>query len=454
MAQVIPDLAQAAPYTLHLLVGAVDVVQGNPPDGDLEQGIDVLGSQVLHPGREGFESRPDRVVDLLLLPDLLDALVDPFLYEELFQRLRAELRVELLPFDFQFGLEDLQEPARIVLQDFGNGQYAGVAVPDDQRVGGNGRLAVGEGVERVHRFLGVHAPRQPDFDFHLVRREVGDAGNLQLVLLRRRLDGPDQALGGRTEGQLADDDALGVPHVQVGADRHLSVAVVVSRGVHQAPRGEIGQDLERFVSEAGDLGLHELDEVVGQDPGRHARGDAFRPQGEEHGDLRREGHRLPVAAVVGVHVFGDFRVVQRLFGQRRQPAFDVPGRRGGVSGQDRPEIALLLDEHVLVGQVDQRPEDRLVPVGMVPHGLAHHVGDLVVLPVVHLEEGVENAALHRLEPVVDLRYGAVLDEVGGVLQVVVFEEFVGVSHGNPILRPAGSPRCSPCARACSCPCRT
>ena len=51
------------------------------------------------------------------------------------------------------------------------------------------------------------------------------------------------------------------------------------------------------------------------------------------------------------------------------------------------------------------------------------------LPVVHLEEGMQDAALHGLESVVDLRNRPVLDEIGGVLQVVVVEEGIGVGHG-------------------------
>ena len=42
-------------------------------------------------------------------------------------------------------------------------------------------------------------------------------------------------------------------------------------------------------------------------------------------------------------------------------------------------------------------------MGMELHRLADHVGDLVILAVIDLEEGVENAALNGLQSVVDFR---------------------------------------------------
>ena len=58
------------------------------------------------------------------------------------------------------------------------------------------------------------------------------------------------------------------------------------------------------------------------------------------------------------------------------------------------------------------------PWGMEPHGLADDVGHLVVLAVVDLEEGVEDAALNGFQAVVDFRNRPVLDDVGGVFEEV------------------------------------
>ena len=52
------------------------------------------------------------------------------------------------------------------------------------------------------------------------------------------------------------------------------------------------------------------------------------------------------------------------------------------------------------------------------HRLADDVGDLVVLAVIDLEEGMENAALNGLQSVVDFRNSPVFYDVGGVFEEV------------------------------------
>jgi hypothetical protein len=65
---------------------------------------------------------------------------------------------------------------------------------------------------------------------------------------------------------------------------------------------------------------------------------------------------------------------------------------------------------------------------MVLHRGTDDVGDLVVLPVVGLEEGVEDAPLHRLEPVLDIRYRPVLDYIGGVVEEILVKKLLYVGH--------------------------
>ena len=176
--------------------------------------------------------------------------------------------------------------------------------------------------------------------------------------------------------------------------------------------------MERLALEAGHLGFHDLDGVVGQDAGGHAHGDAFGAEDERHRDLGREDDGFTGAPVVGVHVLRDLRAEQHLPGEGREPAFDVTRGRCLTAGEHRAEVALLVDEQVLVGERDQGAEDGLVAVGMEPHGLADDVGHLVVLSVVDLEEGMQDAALDGLQAVVDLRNRPVLDYVGGVFEEV------------------------------------
>ncbi len=54
-------------------------------------------------------------------------------------------------------------------------------------------------------------------------------------------------------------------------------------------------------------------------------------------------------------------------------------------------------------------------MGVVLHGLTDHVGHLVVAAVVHLLEGVQDAALYGFEAVLDGGYGPFQDDVAGVV---------------------------------------
>ena len=167
---------------------------------------------------------------------------------------------------------------------------------------------------------------------------------------------------------------------------------------------------------------------MGHDAGGHAHGDPLRPLGEEHGDLGGEDDRLFVAAVVGILKFGEFGIEEHFSGQGSEAALDVA--RGGrlVAGEDVAEIPLLFDEEIPVGQDDQGRGDRLIAVRVVFHGVADDAGYFVEAAVVHFVHRVQDAALHRLEPVVDVGNGALFDDVGGVFDEVVFVEAVDVCH--------------------------
>ena len=57
---------------------------------------------------------------------------------------------------------------------------------------------------------------------------------------------------------------------------------------------------------------------------------------------------------------------------------------------------------------------------MVFHGLAHNVGHLVELAVVHGDKGVEYAPLNRLETVHQVRDSTVPDYIGCILEEIIF----------------------------------
>ena len=276
--------------------------------------------------------------------------------------------------------------------------------------------------------MGLDPPREFDLYLHLFPGEVADSGDLDLVGARRVLDGSDQHLGGDAEGELPDDDPLGIPGVQFGPYQDLPHPVLVVGNVGQTARREIGVENELVPAEARLHGVQDLVEVVREDLRGHPDGYALGPLNEHYGDLGRERHRLLLPSVVRILVLGEVGIVENLLRKREDSAFDVPGRRSLVAGQEVPEVTLLLDEEVLVGEDHQGRIDGLVSMRMVLHAVTDHVGDLVEFTVVHLEKGVHEPPLHRLEAVVYVRNGPVLDHVRGVFEEIRVEEGLYVGH--------------------------
>ncbi len=158
-----------------------------------------------------------------------------------------------------------------------------------------------------------------------------------------------------------------------------------------------------------------LAEIVRRDIGRHADCDAVRAVDEQIRKLRRQDVGLRVRAVevrdeidrvlvdVGEHPLG----------QPRQLTFGV-SIRGGRIAVDRTEISLTVDQQVAEAErlrhADQRIVNRHVAVRMVPREhLAHDRRALGIAPVREqpgAEHRVQNAAMHGLEAVANLRQRA------------------------------------------------
>jgi hypothetical protein len=60
--------------------------------------------------------------------------------------------------------------------------------------------------------------------------------------------------------------------------------------------------------------------------------------------------------------------------------------------------------------------------------MAHHIGNLVELPVVHLKEGMENPPLYRLKPVLQVGDGPIFDNIGRVFQKIFIKYVFYVCH--------------------------
>jgi hypothetical protein len=238
----------------------------------------------------------------------------------------------------------------------------------------------------------------------------------------------DEALRRGAVGDLADDHAFVAALRYARPDLHLAPAIVVGGDVGDSALGKVGLDLDALAAQEVDLGAPQLHQVVGEDLRRHPDRDALDALHEDHGQLRGQAERLLVAPVVAGRELGERLVEEVLECQRREPALDVARRRRGVARQEVAEIALPVDEEALRGENDERVADRCVAVGMQLHRLADDVGHLVIAAVVHLEERVEDAALHGLESVAQVGDGAVEDRVARVVHEVATHQRLELRH--------------------------
>ena len=342
--------------------------------------------------------------------------------EDLDERLLVAGVLEFAVADVQLAFEEFEELADVGAEDFGDGAFAGAVVLDDDHVGRDLALALGERVESGDGLFDVGAGDQGDDDLDLVGRGVLDGLDGDLLAARGLLDGGDERLGRLAEGDLADDDDVGAARFEAGARGDAAVAVAVLREVEEAAGLEVGQHLERLVLDDGDFGLEQLHEVVREDERREADGDALGAEHEQQRELRGQQQGLLVAPVVAGDELGRLLVEDLVAGELGEAALDVARRGGAVAGVDVAEVALPLDEVALVGEVHEGLADGGVAMRVVLHRVADDVGHLDEASVVLLVEGVEDAPLDGLEAVLDGGDGAVADRVGGELEEVAVHD--------------------------------
>ena len=348
---------------------------------------------------------------------------------------------ELALADLELALVEGEELVDVGAQDVRDGGLDGAVVLQHRHVGGEGALAVGGGVELLDRLLRVGAGGEREDDLGVVAGAVVDVLDGDLLGAGGVLDRGDERLGRLAVGKLRHHDLLVaalLAHLELRAHADAPVAVLVAGAVGEAAGGEVGEELRRRlgVPDDLDLGAQQLDEVVGEDVGRHADGDAVGAEHEEERELAGEQDRLLVAAVVARDVGGRLLVEDLVAREVREAALDVARGGGLVAGVDVAEVALALDEVALVGEVHERAVDRGVAVRVVEHRAPDDGGDLDEAAVVHFGERVQDAALDGLESVLDGRDGAVADRVGGELQEVLVHharERAAVARGERTL---------------------
>ena len=177
-----------------------------------------------------------------------------------------------------------------------------------------------------------------------------------------------------------------------------------------------------------------------RDRGRHADRDALRSVGEQIREGGRQNHRLlRNAVVVRPEIDGIFvDAVEQKPRDFRKPRFGI-AVGCGIIAVDIAEIALAVDQRIARGKILRQPNqcivNRLVAVRME---IAHHVADdfrrlLEGRAWIEPQEphAVENAAVHRFEPIARVGQRPVHDGRQRIGEVALLERLAQRDFGNP-----------------------
>ncbi len=213
--------------------------------------------------------------------------------------------------------------------------------------------------------------------------------------------------------------------------RGLSLSLIAI-AVDETSGGEIrpGDDLEQLVHRdliAARPGfghvndrVADLTEVVRGDLGRHTDGNAIGAVDQQVGKNGGQDRRFLKAAVEvlgpgdGVHV----EILKHRLGDSGQSRLGI-SHRGRRIAVDRAEVSLTVDQrclhHEVLRQADHGEVDRAITVRMVfAQHLTDDAGGFLVRSVVQepqIVHRIEDASLHRLEPVAYVGEGTVGDRL-------------------------------------------
>ena len=316
--------------------------------------------------------------------------------------------------------------------------------PDDVEIDPVALLQVGRGEQVAHQLFGIHAVGARD-QHHAHR--VGVVGFVADVLQPGQLLGPHlrrdllDHLGRRYLVGQGLDDEVGVvlaPH-RTRAD--AAGAVLVHRtqvggrgddlrlgGVVRAAYvlAQVGDRRVRIVDQA-DAGTDDLVEVVRRHVGGHAHRDAGGAVEQQVRQARRQPGRLFQRAVEvrrPVHR-ALAQLAQQHFGDGGELGFGVTHGRERLRIVRRAEVALAFDQRIAVRKRLRHQHQRFVAGAVaVRVVLADHVADgacgLLRLGAgvqAELAHRIDDAPLHRLQPVADEGQGAVQHHVHRVVEV-------------------------------------
>ena len=341
------------------------------------------------------------------------------------------LCLKFLEENLQFLLQQFERVVGADAENLADRKHERFSVVDDPRVGADGLLTVGEGVQGVDGLVGRGAGLEVQHDFDGLGRVVVDLADFQFASFNGGGDGVlDQIDGVFAKRYLRDNQRLIIDNGNLGTVDDLAAqqSVVVLAHINGAAGREVGEQLEWLVFEDGDGSIQKFVEIVGQDVGGHAGGDALHTLRQQQWEADGQDDGFLVAAVVRHFPLGDFRGKDDFEGELGEAGFDITGGGCGVTGEDVTPVTLRVDGDVLLPELHDGVRDGSVAMRVVFHRVAHNVGHLVVAAVLQLRHGVQDAALHGFQSIQNVGQGAVEDGVGGVVQIPVLEHRLHIDH--------------------------
>jgi hypothetical protein len=112
--------------------------------------------------------------------------------------------------------------------------------------------------------------------------------------------------------------------------------------------------------------------------------------------------------------------------------------RANFACEDVSPVALAVDEQFFLSQLHQGVADGGIAVGVELHGVAHDVRHLVVASVIEALHRVQDASLHGLQAIVEVRHGTLKDDVRGIVQKPVLIHAAQLVFGRFGLRLGGA----------------
>ena len=294
--------------------------------------------------------------------------------------------------------------------------------------------------------VGFVAQRADAFEL-LVAHQFADAlDQMRLVHLIGNFGNDDGfALAAQLfEFDLAAHDDGAAAEMIGGADALAAENDAAGRKIRPRHDGDQILDRQRRIVDQRHAGVDHLAQIMRRDIGRHADRDTAGAIDQQIGKARRQRDRLALGIVVvflevdGVLV----EIVDQRLRDLLQPHFGVAHGRRRIA-VDRAEIALPVDQRQAHGKIlrhaHQRVIDRLVAVRMI---FTDDVADdarrfavwLVPLVAV-LVHRIEDAAMHRLEPVARIGQRTRHDHAHGVIEVALLH-LLGNRYRANIGRPA------------------